>query len=149
MNKTVGFGEDVTVSCTVPFDKAGLEEFCSSSTHKYLISKGSMSSNTFIPNWLYQHQDFVGIQGTADPDFLEEWVQISSDFNDPAFVGKSRMWNPSTKQCEGIITTSHYRFYWTHTGNVQNPQTKIIRYGRLLCNGQYLSYLFFSLYFSQ
>lgn len=115
----------MSVSCKVSLDKNQLEEFCLSTIHPDLIR---VSDNTAIPTWLYQDQDVVGIMGGSDADNNEEWIQITSDLNDPNFVGKSRSWNPLKKECTGIITKLQYHFYWSYVGDIHTPRAKILRY---------------------
>ena len=125
----VGFGEDITVSCTTPFDKTELENFCVSLDHNYLIKKGPGPNHHFLPKWLsHQDQDFIGTYSNANPDkMVEEWSRISSDLDAPDFIGKSRVWNPTMKRCEGMTTMLRYRFFWTYEGSLYNPQAKILR----------------------
>ncbi len=105
---------------------------CSSLDHTYF---NKVSDNIFLPKWLQRHQDYIGATSTStststskNPDVVEEWIEIISDHNQPNFIGKSRVWNPSKKECKGIITQSSYRFFWTYSGSMRNPQAKILRY---------------------
>jgi hypothetical protein len=104
-----------------------LKDFCVSSNHIYLTKAGT-PENFFLPTWLIQDQDVIGIYDSANSDEPQEWLTISSSLDDPNFIGRSRVWNPSKKSCEGMTTTLRYRFFWTYGGSLHNPQAKIIRY---------------------
>ena len=47
----------------------------------------------------------IGIYANADQKNIADWVPIISDIDRADYIGKSRVWNPFKKQCEG-----RYRF---------------------------------------
>ncbi len=106
-----------------------MEDFCLSLNHDYLTryEGGSGPENLFLPKWLIEDKDAIGIYANANPDKHADWVNITSDIDSLNFIGKSRAWNPAQKRCDGIMTTLQYHLFWTYDGSLHNPQAKIIR----------------------
>ena len=126
VSKVVGFGEDTSVSCTIPLDRHELEEFCSLTSNGYMVTQKGSSDDFDVPKWLKQNQTLIGRHNNARPTIVDDWLEFVSNFDSPDFIVKKRVWNSFKKHCEGMITSARYRFLWTHVGNVVNPQVKII-----------------------
>ena len=47
-------------------------------------------------------------------------------------------WNSAQNQCDGLISSVHYSFVWTFSGNIGDPQAEIISINREYNNGQTL-----------
>lgn len=125
-NLTVGFGEDMVVGCTISLTLAMLEDLCTSLTNPLLQKMNVGSQIIFVPRWLIQHQDVVGIFGNADPLVRNQWIPIFNGLDKPDAAVRSRMWLPQEAKCDGVVT--HLRLYisWTHVGSTHNPQAKIV-----------------------
>ncbi len=106
--------------------KDDLEDFCVSLNNEYLKRTGP-DEQLFVPTWFIQNQDMIGIYVDSNPNKTEDWIAITSDMDNPGFVGKSRVWNTIQKQCTGMATAVRYRFYWTYSGQIDNPQAKILQ----------------------
>jgi len=78
------------------------------------------------PKWLEAKQEFLGIFGNADPLDRKQWVEIESAINEPSFAVKSRTWLDAESRCVGMPSNLHIEILWTHVGNVENPQAKIL-----------------------
>lgn len=122
---TVGFAKDVFVGCTQSMTRDELEQFCTSDVHPMLLGQ-KIGDDTFVyPKWLESSQDFLGIFGNADPLDRQQWIEIESPMKDPSFSVKRRNWIAHTNECK-MPATLKIEILWTHVGNVQNPQAKIL-----------------------
>ncbi len=127
-SKTVTFREDTTVSCLLRLTREELKTFCTSASHPFLYKQTVRKKSLFIPVWLRQHFDFVGIFGNADPSDMAQWLPLYSPLvNNNDTLIFERNWIDVESRCDGIVTRTHYKFLWTHVGSVDNPQAKIIR----------------------
>jgi len=99
----------------------------------------------YIPRWLLQEDnDVVGIFGNADPLVEGHWLDVDSVSNSgdgDIFSVRSRVWIDSESRCDGLVTGLHYRIFWTHVGNVDRPQAKIIRVTREYDSGNALKHV--------
>ncbi|KAL7511296.1 hypothetical protein ACHAXN_008210 [Cyclotella atomus] len=122
----VGFAKDLFVGCTQPMTRQELKEFCTSNQHPLLLEQ-KIGEDTFVyPKWLETNQDYLGIFGNADPLDVNQWIKIESPMNEPVFAVKSRSWLDSENKCVGMPTKLRIEILWTHVGNVENPQAKIL-----------------------
>ena len=127
----------MTVSCSLSLTKNELADLCSLSNHPLLVSQFVTSSGEqetmLIPRWLLQEEnDVVGIFGNADPLVEGHWLDVDSVSNSNGDDGdissvRSRVWIDAESRCDGLVTGLHYRIFWTHVGNVDRPQAKIVR----------------------
>lgn len=118
---TVGFAKDVFVGCTQSMTRDELENFCTSDDHKMLLGQKIGDDIFFYPKWLKLDQDFLGIFGNADPLDRQQWIQIESSVK----AVKRRNWIAHLSKCI-MPSKLHIEILWTHVGNVQNPQAKIL-----------------------
>jgi tectonic-1/3 len=124
---TVGFGKDIFVGCTQFMTRHELKEFCTSELHSMLLQHEVGESTFYFPTWLETKQDFLGIFGNADPLDKEQWVKIESALSEPSFSVKSRIWLDAENRCVGMPSRLRIEILWTHVGNVDSPQAKILR----------------------
>lgn len=126
------------MGCTLSLTLAELEGMCTQNApHPYLKVPPTSDANAgtrtgsspppLVPNWLIQDLDMVGIFGNADPADTSQWLPISDSISSPAYKAKSRIWNPTHRTCNGLISGMSYRIHWTYAGSVTNPQAKILR----------------------
>jgi len=134
---TVGFGEDTVVGCTISLTLAELEDLCNSLSNPLLQKIKVGSQIMFVPRWLVQRQDIVGIFGNADPLVQNQWLPIFDRLDEPDASVRNRMWLPSEMKCNGLITMLRLHISWTHVGSTHNPQAKLVR------QAQYRSLLFY------
>ena len=122
----IGFGEDTMVGCTISLTRPELQDLCISQDHPFLSKRQLTSEDMFIPKWLINEIDFLGIYGNADPLQQSHWVPIFSPLDQLDFNAKSRVWFPSQNKCDGLVTSLQIRILWTYSGRTSNPQAKII-----------------------
>lgn len=124
----VTFREDTTVGCILSLTREELKTLCTNASHPFLYEKTVRKKRIFIPHWLRQYYDYVGIFGNADPLDVTQWLPLYSPLeNDNNTSILDRNWVDLDSKCDGIVTRTHYKFLWTHVGSAGNPQAKIIR----------------------
>jgi hypothetical protein len=123
----VGFAKDLYVGCTHSMTSQELKQFCTSERHP-LLSEQKIGDRLFVfPKWLETKQEFLGIFGNADPLDKQQWVKIESPLNEHSFTVKSRRWLSVENRCVGMPSKLRIEILWTHVGNVESPQAKILR----------------------
>ena len=65
--QAVGFGNDMIVGCSISLTRAELQDLCLSQNHTFLSQKQTASGYIYIPRWLVNDVDYIGIYGNADP----------------------------------------------------------------------------------
>jgi hypothetical protein len=139
MMKSLKFGEDASVGCTLSLSREELHRLCSDETHPWLQKLKPEGSTTeiFVPLWLIHdtsekenfrlHDDYVGIFANADTTEESHWIRINLPHSrSPIHHYKSRLWNHSDSSCSGLITGLSYDINWTFAGSIWNPQAKIM-----------------------
>jgi hypothetical protein len=124
----VGFAKDMFVGCAQPMTRDELKEFCTSDQHPMLLEQKIGDATFVYPKWLESNQEYLGIFGNADPRDVNQWLKIESPMNEPEFSVKSRNWLDLESKCLGMPTRMKIEILWTHVGNVENPQSKILRW---------------------
>lgn len=123
----VGFANDMFVGCTHSMTRGELQEFCTANSHPMLLSQTTGDGTFVYPRWLESKQDYLGIFGNADPLDIEQWIKIESLVDEPSFTTRSRSWIDSENRCIGMPSKLRVEILWTHVGNINNPQAKILR----------------------
>ncbi|KAL9188182.1 hypothetical protein ACHAXT_006560 [Thalassiosira profunda] len=139
---TVGFSTDVFVGCTQSFTRDELRSFCTSTSNQHpMLSSRSVGADQFVfPTWLETEQDLLGIFGNADPTDRRQWIPIESPMGDPDFAVKSRSFVEAENRCVGMPSRLRFEILWTHVGNVENPQAKILSAKRSFEDGPSLQH---------
>ena len=114
------------VGCIIPLTKIELQDLCTSQTHPFLSTRKLASEDMYIPKWLINEVDLIGIYGNADLLQQSHWLPIMSPIDQLDFKAKSRAWLPSQSRCDGLATALRIRILWTYSGRTNNPQAKII-----------------------
>lgn len=114
------------VGCTISLTRTELQDLCTSQTHPFLSKRQVASDYMYIPKWLINEVDLIGIYGNADPLQQSHWLPIVSPIDQLDFKAKSRAWLPSQSRCDGLATNLRFRILWTYSGRTNNPQAKII-----------------------
>ncbi|KAL7540756.1 hypothetical protein ACHAXR_010358 [Thalassiosira sp. AJA248-18] len=124
---TVGFANDVFVGCTQLMTRDELRNFCISNQHPMLASQNVGVDQFIYPKWLESSQDLLGIFGNSDPLARNQWVKIESALDETSFTIKSRSFVETENRCIGMPSRLRFEILWTHVGNVDHPQPKILR----------------------
>jgi len=123
----VTFGEDTVVGCVLSLSREELKDLCTQSKHPLLHKQTIQQTSFFIPVWLRRNFDFIGIFGNADTADVKQWLTIYSPLEDSNLTSVvERSWSDLYSTCDGMVTEVHYKFLWSHVGNLNNPQAKII-----------------------
>ena len=140
--QTVGFGVDVSSTCTISLRVDQLEQLCTSGvahSGDYLFDYIKGQDNPKIPAWITTMYNttfsealsttgrsksglLLGIFGNADPLDKTQWIDVISlnlPTTQPSFVSASQT-------CTGFPTSTHYKIQWTNVGSTTNPQAKIM-----------------------
>ncbi|KAL7483866.1 hypothetical protein ACHAW6_009507 [Cyclotella cf. meneghiniana] len=126
IGSVVGFAKDMYVGCTHSMTSQELEEFCTSEHHPMLTEQKIGNGLFVFPKWLETKQEYLGIFGNADPLDKQQWVKIESSLKENSFTVKSRRWLSVENRCKGMPSKLRIDILWTHVGNVENPQAKIL-----------------------
>ncbi|GMH62948.1 hypothetical protein TL16_g03591 [Triparma laevis f. inornata] len=126
LGTTIGFGEDVSVGCTLSLTAAQLQQVCTGTSHtsNYLYDyPGSVKMPYWLTSMYNQTSSTkVGIFGNADPMDTTQWIDVSEKL----FSASSPSYSSATQSCENFPTATHYKFMWTYVGSTTNPQAKIM-----------------------
>ena len=123
----VGFANDMFVGCTHSMTRDELQEFCTANSHPMLLGQTTREGTFVYPRWLESKQNYLGIFGNADPLDKNQWIKIESLVDEPSFTARSRSWIDSESKCIGMPSKLLVEILWTHVGNIENPQAKILR----------------------
>lgn len=119
------FGFDVTSGCVLKLSKSELESLCCQASSQCIAPSISPYSSvlTGIPYFFnISNSDFIGIYGNADPLDISQWLKVST----PSIDKKPSSWNNYDGTCSNMFTGLHYNFLITKSGEISNPQNKII-----------------------
>lgn len=67
---------------------------------------------------------YVGIYGNADPLDASQWLALAAPVI--PVTGLNRKWNDFTGTCSNMITSLNYKFLVAYSGELSNPQSKLI-----------------------
>jgi hypothetical protein len=117
---TVGFGENMAVSCTTSFATAAdLANFCTARTppsKQPLIAALNLTAATRI-----------GVYGDSHPITEADWVPLTIRYPNGADASLlTTVWDATTQTCSNVLSGIHVRVLTAEVGRVSTPISKVI-----------------------
>ncbi|CAG9316026.1 unnamed protein product [Blepharisma stoltei] len=106
--QSLNFGQDAVYSCYLEYTLSQLETACT-------------TSNLQMSIFSYQDIAYIGIFGDADANTLSDWVAVNTD----AMANPTAEFNSTSKTCK-LPNLVSYDIFYTETGDLTNPQPKIV-----------------------
>lgn len=117
------FGQDLSLTCAVQYDRAQLAALCgtgaaAASTMQAFLGLYPVNASATSSSAAVTH---VGTLGNSDPWKAWQWTRIGSTAATPTAA-----WDGTRGVCSGLLAGMDVEFLYTRVGEASNPQRKIL-----------------------